>query len=74
MYGWSWRYDTYDLGCGVDIINDAGWAAGNHTANLILGIDAAGLALLDALEGMAGGRSLDWLTAWPAPSPAPSRH
>lgn len=62
VYGWSWRYDTYDLGCGVDLINDAGWAAGNHTANLILGIDAAGLALVDALERMAGGQSLDWLT------------
>ena len=62
VYGWSWRFDTYDLGCGVDIINDAGWAASNHTANLVLGIDAAGLALLGGLEEMAGGSSLEWLT------------
>lgn len=59
VYGWSWRYDTYDLGCGVDIINDAGWATSNHTANFLFGINTAGLAILDALEAMAGGRTLD---------------
>lgn len=62
VYGWSWRFDTYDLGCGVDIIGDAGWAGSNHTANFFIGVDVAGLALLDSLEGMAEGRTLDWLT------------
>ena len=62
VYGWSWQYTSYDLGCGLDVLNDAGWSASNHTANVVLGIDAAGLALLDSLEDLAKGSTLGWLT------------
>lgn len=63
VYGWSWQYTTYDLGCGLDVLADAGWSSSNHTANFLFSVNSAGLALLDSLERIARGSSLDWLTS-----------
>lgn len=62
VYGWSWQYTTYDLGCGTNVLADAGWTSSNHTANFLFGINTAALAILDGLERIARGSSLDWLT------------
>ncbi len=62
VYGWGWHYDTYDLGCGLDVLSDAGWVSGNHAANFLFSINTAGIAILDALEKVAKGSGFDWLT------------
>lgn len=63
VYGWAWRWTTYDLGCGNDFIRDPNAVVNTGAANfLISGVDATGAAI-QSLEHMARDLDVGWLVS-----------
>lgn len=62
VYGYSWHWSNYDLGCGSDFLRDPGAVTNTSTGNILLSIADAVIASLATLEGMAKSLPLDWLS------------
>lgn len=63
VYGYSWHWSNYDLGCGNDFLRDPGAVTNTATGNLLLSIADAVTAGLASLEQMAKGSPWEWLAS-----------
>lgn len=61
VYGWSWRFTNYDLGCGNDFIRDPSAVATTASANFVMAWMATITSWLASLENMAHTGVFDWL-------------
>ncbi|MDN5804084.1 MAG: hypothetical protein L0H26_05780, partial [Microlunatus sp.] len=61
VYGWSWRFTNYDLGCGNDFIRDPSAVATTTSANFVLAWMNTLGSSLESLENMARTATFDWL-------------
>ncbi|HEU5486270.1 MAG TPA: hypothetical protein VFU98_15275 [Microlunatus sp.] len=61
VYGWSWRFTNYDLGCGNDFIRDPSAVATTASANFVMAWMATITSWIASLEHMARTGVFDWL-------------
>lgn len=61
VYGWSWRFTNYDLGCGNDFIRDPSAVATTASANFVMAWMATITSWLASLEHMARTGVFGWL-------------
>lgn len=60
VYGYSFRYTNYDLGCGNDMLRDPWAVTTTAIANQMITLLDAEVAVLAGLEHLSNGLNLDW--------------
>jgi len=61
VFGWSWRFTNYDLGCGNDFIRDPHAVATTDAANFVMAWMATLTSWLASLQSMANTGVFDWM-------------
>lgn len=61
VYGWSWRFTNYDLGCGNDFIRDPSAVATTASANFVMAWMDTLASWLASMENMAHTGVFDWM-------------
>lgn len=66
VYGYSWQWSVFDLGCTPDALSDPQAVFNTANGNLILGFASTGMAALGLVERFAKDSGIDWFTTWVA--------
>lgn len=61
VYGWAWRFTTFDLGCGNDFVRDPQAVANTNGANIGMSLVTMLAASVDSIDRMARSSAFDWI-------------
>lgn len=64
VYGLSWSWAVYDLGCTTNALDDPVAVGNTQVANVVLGTGAAGVAVVAVVERLSMASTVDWLYRW----------
>lgn len=64
VYGYTWSWTVFDLGCTPDALSDPQAVFNTANANLILGFANTGMAGLGLVERFAKDTGIGWFSAW----------